>query len=104
MRAETRSKAQWLYGGMAGVILMVAPGSVFAQQQPAPATPAAAQALRQEIDQLRADFEARLSALETRLAALGGPTTADATAATPQAATSAPAAPGLPTAQVPSGA
>ena len=33
--------------------------------------PAAAQAIRQEMDQLRKDFEARLAALESRLAAMG---------------------------------
>ena len=34
--------------------------------------PAAAQALRSEIDQLKQDFNARLSALESRLSALEG--------------------------------
>ncbi len=42
-----------------------------AQQQPA-ANAAAAQELRAEIDQLKNDFSARLSALETKLAALTG--------------------------------
>jgi hypothetical protein len=74
-------------------------------------SPAAAQdtpqALQQEIDQLRRDFEAlkqqygdRLTALESKLAAAGGTTpTAAAPPETPPAA-----APAAPTAQVPPGA
>jgi len=70
---------------------------------PAPASAQDAQALRQEIDQLRRDFETlkqqygdRLSALEAKLA-LAAPT-AEAQAAAP------PGAPAQPTAQVPPGA
>jgi hypothetical protein len=59
--------------------------STAAAQQP-PADAAAAQALRAEIDQLRADFTARLSALETKLASLTGqPPGAPAPATAPQA-------------------
>jgi hypothetical protein len=61
---------------------------------------AGAQALRSEIDQLKRDFEARLAALEARLAALGGQ---------PAPTAIAPGQPGgqpasQPTAQVPAGA
>src|SRR3989475_2664134 len=70
---------------------------------PSPASAQDAQALRQEIDQLRRDFETlkqqygdRLSALEAKLA-LAAPT-AEAPAGTP------PGAPPQPTAQVPPGA
>ena len=68
--------------------------------------PAAAQALRSEIDQLKQDFGARLSALESRLSALEGAQPAGAPGA-PSPATPAQAAgaPGSqPTAQVPAGA
>src|SRR5262245_55762891 len=68
-----------------------------------------AQAIRQEIDQLKRDFDARLSALEARLAALQGGRPAPAPA--PPAAPAAPAAPApggapqtQPTATVPAGA
>ena len=67
-------------------------------QAPAPAPvqdAALAQTLRAEIDQLRKDFEARLAALEARLASAGGVPPAEV----PGAAT-----PGQPTAQVPAGA
>src|SRR3989442_11522023 len=70
---------------------------------PSPASAQDAQALRQEIDQLRRDFETlkqqygdRLSALEAKLA-LAAPT-AEAPPGTP------PGAPAQPTAQVPPGA
>ena len=62
---------------------------------------AAAQAIRTDIDQLKRDFEARLAALEERLAALGGGQV------TPAAAPTTPAAPTTavqPTVEVPPGA
>jgi len=61
--------------------------------------------VRQEIDQLRRDFEERLAALETRLAALEGraPAPAAGAAATPAETGAAPAGE-APTAQVPAGA
>jgi hypothetical protein len=59
------------------------------------------QALRQEIAQLRQDFEARLAALEARLAGAQG---APATAAAPAPAAPAAAQPQQPTAEVPAGA
>src|SRR2546421_11557528 len=75
--------------------LTLGPSTAFAQDTP--------QALRQEIDQLRRDFETlkqqygdRLSALEAKLA-LAAPT-AEAPPGTP------PGAPAQPTAQVPPGA
>jgi hypothetical protein len=70
--------------------LVTAPASAFAQDA------AAAQALRAEIDQLKRDFETRMSALESRLAAISG----GQTVATPNA----PAPPAGPTAEVPAGA
>jgi len=71
--------------------------------QPAPGS-APAQALRSEIDQLKQDFNARLAALESRLATLesGQPGQAAAAPATP--ASGAAPAESQPTAQVPSGA
>ena len=51
----------------ASFCLCVGLASTAAAQQP-PADAAAAQALRAEIDQLRADFTARLTALEAKLA------------------------------------
>jgi hypothetical protein len=69
-------------------------------QAQAPATTPAAQALRDEIDQLKRDFDARMAALETKLAALDGSAAAPAAPPTPQPA----AAPEVPTAQVPAGA
>ena len=68
--------------------------------------PAAAQALRSEIDQLKQDFSARLSALESRLSVLEGAQPAGAPGAPPAPAPAeAAAAPGSqPTAQVPPGA
>src|SRR5436190_7133603 len=68
--------------------------------------PAAAQALRSEIDQLKQDFGARLSALESRLSALEGAQPAGAPGAppAPAAAETAAAPPNQPTAQVPAGA
>jgi len=78
---------------MAAALIAAAPSTAFAQDSP--------QALRQEIDQLRRDFEAlkqqygdRLAALEAKLGAAEG---------TPQPA-APPAAPAAPTAQVPAGA
>lgn len=47
----------------------LSPSAAFAQ---APQEPSAAQALRAEIDQLKKDFDARLVALEARLAAISG--------------------------------
>ena len=55
----------------ASFCLCVGLASTAAAQQP-PADAAAAQALRAEIDQLRADFTARLTALEAKLASLTG--------------------------------
>ena len=69
--------------------------------------PAAAQVLRSEIDQLKQDFNARLSALESRLSALEGAPPAGAAPApgTPAPAEADAAAPAsTPTAQVPPGA
>jgi len=90
---------------MAGAIAL-APSSAFAQESP--------QALRQEIDQLRKDFDAlkqqygdRLEALEKKLAAVDGAATPTPTP-TPEAAAPAPppetAAAAPPAAQVPPGA
>jgi len=65
--------------------------------------PAAAQALRSEIDQLKQDFNARLSALVSRLSALEGAQPAGTPGAPAPAEVAA--APGnQPTAQVPAGA
>jgi hypothetical protein len=71
-------------------------------QAPAAAVPPAAQALRDEIDQLKRDFDARMAALEAKLAAIDGSPAAPAAAAPspPQQA----AAPEAPSAQVPAGA
>jgi hypothetical protein len=69
-----------------------------AQPQSAAAPQDAAQALRAEIDQLRKDFEARLSMLETRLSAVEG----GQRPGTPSAGT--PSSGPVVTAQVPSGA
>jgi len=68
-------------------------------QTPAPQAPASAAALREEIDQVRRDFEARLAALEAKLASIAGASPAAEPAAARPAAT-----PELPTAQVPAGA
>ncbi len=63
---------------------------------PAPVQdPALAQALRAEMEQLRKDFEARLAALEARLASAAGPPPAAAPGAVP---------PSVPAAEVPAGA
>src|SRR4051812_26575688 len=77
----------------------LAPANAFAQESP--------QALRQEIDQLRKDFEAlkqqygdRLTSLESKLAAAEGP---PAPAVPPTEAPAAAAAPTPPAAQVPPG-
>ena len=71
--------------------LLAGPRAASAQAPP----PVDAQALRAEIDQLKRDFEARLSALESRLTAVEG--------RQPPAA-QAPTAPQQPTAEVPAGA
>ena len=52
--------------------VLVALSAVRASAQAAPQPPPDAQALRAAIDDLKKDFEARLSALETRLAAIEG--------------------------------
>src|SRR3954469_22911228 len=101
MRATPRVCASVL-----AAAFMLAPSSAFAQESP--------QALRQEIDQLRKDFDAlkqqygdRLEALEKKLAAVDGAATPTPTP-TPEAATPAPppetAAAAPPAAQVPPGA
>jgi hypothetical protein len=73
------------------------PSAVQAQPQaPAPLPdPELAQTLHAEIEQLRKDFEARLAALEARLASAGGP---------PPAAPAGAVTPSPPTAEVPAGA
>jgi hypothetical protein len=87
----------------ASFCLCIGLASTAAAQQPA-ADAATAQALRAAIDQLRADFTARLTALEAKLAAISAET-----AAAPQAAAAPPtepaaAQPGQPTVPVPPGA
>lgn len=99
---------RWVLPSVTVLGLLLAPWPAGAQETP--------QALRQEIDQLRKDFEAlkqqygdRLSTLEAKLAAAAGepaatsPAAATPPPATPEAAAPA-AAPQPPTAQVPSGA
>ena len=68
--------------------LLAWPGTASAQP---PSQPVDAQALRAEIDQLRKDFEARISALEARLSAAGAPAAAQppATAEVPAGAAGA---------------
>src|SRR5436309_11833740 len=92
MRVTRFACASLVAGG-----LFLAPSSAFAQDSP--------QALRQEIDQLRRDFDAlkqqygdRLSALEAKLAAAQG----TAPPATQPPATQPPG--GQPVAEVPAGA
>ena len=68
-----------------------------AAQQPRADSGAAAQAIRQEIQQLRQDFEARLAALESKLTSIEG---GAAVAAAPAPAQ----APSPPTVEVPAGA
>ncbi len=90
---------------LAAATFILAPALAFAQDSP--------QALRQEIDQLRLDFEAlkqqygeRLAALESKLAAAGG-TPAEVPLATVPPAAVTPVVtpqPAQPTAQVPPGA
>ncbi|HKB14389.1 MAG TPA: hypothetical protein VKD69_27175 [Vicinamibacterales bacterium] len=88
----------------AAAILLIGAADASAQDTP--------QALRQEIDQLRRDFEAlkqqygdRLSALESKLAAAeGAPVAQPPAAAAPGTAPTAPAAGQAATAQVPPGA
>ena len=81
-----------------GILAAVQPAWAQAGLAPQPGS-AAAQALLEEIQQLRSDFEARLSALETRLAAIQGGQTAP-----PEPSAPAAPAPAQPTAQVPAGA
>jgi hypothetical protein len=90
---------RFMCASMVAGALCLAPSHAFAQDTP--------QALRQEIDQLRRDFEAlkqqygeRLTALEGKLSAAEGA----APPAAPAAAAAAPAAGQPPTAQVPAGA
>ena len=99
-------------------LMVSSPATAWAQQPPGDA--AAAQALRQEMEQLKSEFDARMTALEQKLAALsaGLPTAATAAAAPspeldaaqPAAAPAEPgaaqasAAPAPLTAQVPAGA
>src|SRR5262245_41832491 len=54
------------------VLATMSAARVAAQSQSAPPDQDTAQALRAEIEQLRKDFEARLSMLETRLSAVEG--------------------------------
>ena len=83
-------RSRWITCGWLAVLaLIVTPLTSSAQ------TPDAAEALRQQIDQLRKDFESRLSALEAALAALPGGAPAPTPAASP---------PTGETAQVPAGA
>src|SRR5215510_8579829 len=96
MRAAQRVGAAVVAGA-----LLLGPPTASAQETP--------QALRQQIDQLRRDFEAlkqqygdRLTALETRLAAVQGGAPQAGTPQTPAPSTAAPTAPQ--TAQVPPGA
>jgi len=87
MRASCLICTSIVIGGV-----LIGPRAVYAQaplQQPVDA-----QALRAEIDQLKTDFEARVSALEARLTAIQGG----------QPAQAPPAAPSQLTAQVPPGA
>jgi len=88
---------RFVWASVVAGTFMLGSSSAFAQEN--------AQAVRQEIDQLRRDFEAlkqqygdRLSALEAKLAVAGG-----VPVAPPATAAAAPAAP-QPTAQVPPGA
>ena len=93
--------ARAVYAGVSFCVYMGV-ASTAAAQQPA-ADAAAAQALRAEIDQLRADFTARLTALEAKLASAVGeaPTVPAAAGAAP---TQPGAAPAQPTVAVPPGA
>jgi hypothetical protein len=95
MTTRERLSSSW-FAVIAIAGLLACPSAAFAQ---APDTP---QALRTEIDQLKRDFDAlkqqygdRLSALETKLAAMGGaaPPEAAAQAPTPAAAGQPPSAP-----------
>jgi hypothetical protein len=90
--------ARVVYAGAALCICTSLAASASAQQ-PA-ANQAAAQALRAEIDQLKNDFSARLTALEAKLAAITGET--PATPAAPTQGAAQPPAP--PTVAVPPGA
>ncbi len=88
MRASCFICASLVVGG-----ILSGPRGAYAQ---APSQqPVDAQGLRAEIDQLKKDFEARLSALEARLTAIQGAQPAQAPP---------PAAPPQPTAEVPAGA
>ena len=76
-------------------VSIVIGGSLIGPQAAYAQSPDNAQTLRAEIDQLKKDFEARLSALEERLTTIEG---------RQPAAVQAPAAPQQPTAEVPAGA
>ena len=98
MRATKLVRAAMVAGGV-----LFAPPIAFAQDDPL--------ALRQEIEQLRRDFDAltqqygdRLTALESRLAAMGGQTGAQTAAAPTAAAAPTPAVPTPVTADPPGGA
>jgi len=94
MRGFHRAQRALLTAGF--VIAASAPGLA----QPAQ-DPASAQALRSEIDQLKQDFNARLAALESRLATLEGGQPA---VGAPPAQPGAPVPGAAPTSQVPAGA
>src|SRR5436190_24006892 len=83
-----------LVGSSVLLATLLSSASVASAQQPEQA-----QAIRQEIDQLKKDFDARLSALESRLATLEGGQTAPSPSTAPAAQAGAPA-----TVEVPSGA
>ena len=91
-----RSSGIWLATTIAVCGFVAVPATSWAQQAPAPGD-AAAQALRQEIAQLRTEFEARLAALEAKLSATGG-------GAAPPAPEPAAQTAAAPAAQVPPGA
>jgi hypothetical protein len=83
-----------------------APAASYAQGAAAAQDPAAAQALRTEMEQLRRDFEARMTALEQRVVTLeGGQPPGAAQPAAPAGAAAGTPPPGAPpTAQIPAGA
>jgi hypothetical protein len=84
------------------------PAGAHAQARAASPQPADAQAIRAEIEQLKNDFNARLAALEERLAALGVPPAPPGGTAAPSPQAPAAGAPEVPgataTAEVPAGA
>src|SRR2546425_4508802 len=86
------------------IVIGVLTGSRAAHAQAPSQQPADAQALRTEIDQLKRDFEARLTALETRLSAIdGGQRAAGQAAAAPPSQLTAQVPPGAEGAGGPSG-